>query len=84
MDMQKFNYRENTEKSEFSVFWSKSALVIDMDTCIGAHKRRHAAADEEKNNSVIYAPNVLSIQELMDKAKNLLTKTDGKKELIFL
>ena len=50
-----------------------------MDTGTGAHKRRHAAADEETNNNVLYAPKFLSIQELLDKEKELITKTDGKK-----
>ena len=47
----------------------------------GVHqnKRRHAAVDEETTNNVWYTPNVLSIQELMYKAKDLLTETYGKK-----
>ena len=50
-----------------------------MDTETGAHNRRHAASDEETTNNVSYVPNVLSIQELTDKAKELLTEIDGKK-----
>ena len=51
-----------------------------MDTGTGAHPQRHAAVDEETTNNVSYAPNVLSVQELVDKSKELLTKIDGKKE----
>ena len=78
-DMRKFNCPVNIDKSKFSVFWSAADWVIDMDTGTGAHKRRHAAADEETNNNVLYAPKFLSIQELLDKEKELITKTDGKK-----
>ena len=78
--MQKLNCCGNTEKNKLSVFWSATSRVIDMDTCTGAHNRLHATADEETTNNVFYAPNVLSVQELMDKAKELLTKTNGKKE----
>ena len=67
--MRKFNCRRNTGESKFSVFWRTSARVIEMDTGTGAHKRRHTAADEETNNNISYAPNVLLIQELMDKEK---------------
>ena len=78
-DMQKFNCRGNTKIGKFSVFWSTAAWVIEMDTSTGAHKRLHAAPDEETTNKVLYKPNVMSVQELMDKAQELLTKTDGKK-----
>ena len=51
-----------------------------MDTSTGDHKRLHSAPDEEKTNKVLYEQNVLSVQELIDKAKEILTKIDGKKE----
>ena len=51
-----------------------------MNTVTRDHNLRHAVSDEEITNNVLYAPNVLSVQELMDKAKELLTKTNGKKE----
>ena len=63
-----------------SVFWSAAAWVVETDTGTRDYNRRHATADEETTNNVLYAPNVLSVQELMDKAKELLTKTNGKKE----
>ena len=43
-DMRKFNCGRNTNKITFNVFCSASDQVIDMDTCTGAHKWRHAAA----------------------------------------
>ena len=51
-----------------------------MDTGTVSHQRRHAAVDEETTNNILYAPNVFSVQELVEKANELLTKTDGKKE----
>ena len=77
--MRKFNCHWNTDESKFFVFWSLAARVIDTDTCIGAYKRRHDAGDEETTNNVSYVPNVLSIQELTDKTKELLTEIDGRK-----
>ena len=53
-----------------------------MDTETGAHNRRHAASDEETTNNVLYATNVLSIQELINKSKDLLTKMYGRKEVV--
>ena len=44
---------------------------------------RHAAIYEETTNNVPYAPNVLSFKELVDKAKELLTETDGRKEGVY-
>ena len=79
-DIRNFNCRGNTEKSKFYVFWGAVAWVIEIDNGTGAYKRRHAAEDKETNNNVSYAPNVLSIQELMDKAKYILTKKYGIKE----
>ena len=61
-DMQNYNCCGNINKSEFSVFWSAAARVIEMDTSTGSHKRLHAAADEEKTYNVLYASNVLSVQ----------------------
>ena len=55
-------------------------MVIEMDKVTGAHKWRHAAGDQEITNNVLYAPNMLSIKELTDKAKQFPTKTYGKKE----
>ena len=78
-DTQKFNCRGNTKRGKFSVFWSAAAWVIEMDTGTGAHKRLHAAPDEETTNKVLYTPNVLSVQELMDEVQELRTKIDGKK-----
>ena len=46
MIIQKFNCRENSDKSKFSVFWSKSDRFIEMDTGNVSHKRRHAVAYE--------------------------------------
>ena len=77
-DMHKFNCRGNTKRGKFSGFWSAAARVVDVDTGTGAHKRLYAASYEKTTNNFLYAPNVLSVQELMDKAKELLTKTDGK------
>ena len=51
-----------------------------MDTGTGYHQWRHSEKDEETTNNVLYAPNVLSVQEMVDKAKELITETDGKKE----
>ena len=82
--MQKFNCRKNTDKSKSSVFWSKPDWVIEMDTGNGAYKLRNYSAGEETTKNVLYVPNVLSNKELVDKAKNLLTKIDGRKELILL
>ena len=79
MDMQNFICHGNTNKSEFSVFWSAVARVIEMYISTGSHKRLHAAAYEETTYKVLYAPNVPSVQELMDKAKENLTKIDSKK-----
>ena len=66
------------KKGWFSVFWSAAAWVVDMNTVTRDHNLRHAVSDEEITNNFLYAPNVLSVQELMDKAKELFTKTDGK------
>ena len=80
IDIRNFNYFVNTNKSKLTVFWSAVAQVVETDTGTGAHMLRHAAVDEERTNKILYAPNVLSIQELMDTAKEPLTKTDEKKE----
>ena len=53
-----------------------------MDTGTGVRQWRHAAVYEETNNNVFNAPNVLSVHELVDKGKDLLTKTDGKKGVV--
>ena len=83
--MRKFNCRRNIDKSKFSVFWSAAARVIEMDTCTGAHMQRHAAAYEETTNNVLYAPNVLSIQEIMDKSNSFSSKQmERRKVLVFL
>ena len=70
----------NTNKSKLSVFWGAVDRVVETNTDTGAHTRRNALADEEITNKVLYASNLLSIQELMDMAKEPLTNTDGKKE----
>ena len=80
IDIRKFNYFVNTNKSKLSVFWSAAAWVVDTDTGTGAHMLRHAASYEVRTNDVLYASNVLSIQELTDMAKYPITKTDEKKE----
>ena len=67
--MRKFNCHGNTYETNVSVLWSAADRVIDMDTGTGDHQRIHAALDEETTNNVLYVPNVLSVQELMDKAK---------------
>ena len=51
-----------------------------MDTGTRTHQQRHVEVYEETTNNVSYVPNVLSVQELMYKAKEILTETDGKKE----
>ena len=78
--MRKFNCHGNTDETNFSVLWIAASLVIDMDTGTGDHQRRHTELDKEKTNNFSYAPNVLSVQELVDKEKELLPKTDGKKQ----
>ena len=45
-DMRKFNFHGNTYETNFSVFWSAAARVIDMDTGTGAHQRRHTEVYE--------------------------------------
>ena len=77
--MRKFNFNSNTDYTIVSVFWSAAAQVIKMDTFTVSHQRRQAAVDEETTNNVSYAPNVLSVQELVDKAKGILIETDAKK-----
>ena len=51
-----------------------------MDTGTGSHQQRHAAVDEKTTNKVSYAPNIFSVQELVEKAKELINETDGKKK----
>ena len=77
-DLHTFNCCGNTNKSKFSVFWSTAAWVVEMDTSTGDHKQIYAEPDEETTNKVLYTPNVLSVQELIDKAKEIITKIDGK------
>ena len=51
-----------------------------MDTGTGDHQRRDNAVDKETTNNVLYVTNEFSVQELLDKSKDFLTKTYGKKE----
>ena len=51
-----------------------------MDTCTGSHNWRNAAANDETTDIILYAKNVLSIQTIMDKVKELLTQKYGKSE----
>ena len=78
--MRKFNCHGNADETNVSILWSASARVIETDTGTGAHQLIHAAVDEETTKNVSYVPNMLSVKELVDKAKDLLTKIDGKKE----
>ena len=75
--MRKSNSHGNTHDT---IFWSAPDWVIDMDTGTGSHQRRNAAVYEETTNKILYAPYVLSVKKLVDKAKELLTETDAKKE----
>ena len=59
-DMQKFNCHRSIDETNFSVFWSASARVIETDTITGAHQRRHNAVYEETSNNVLYPPNMFS------------------------
>ena len=74
-----FNCHGNKDETYFSVLWSAAARVIEMYIGTGDHQKRHTAVYEETTHNVSYAPNVFSVQELVDDAKELLTKRDGKK-----
>ena len=78
-DMHNSNCLGNTYERKVSVLWITTAWGIGMDTVTVDHKRRHATAYEETTNNVLCVPNVLLSQKLMDKAKDVLTKTYGKK-----
>ena len=78
--MRKFKCCGSTDKNKFSVFWSAAAWVIETDTGTGSHTRLHVETDEETTDNFLYAPNVISIQELMGREKDLITRIDGKKE----
>ena len=76
----KFNCCRNTDKSKNYLFWSAVDRVIEIYTGTGAHNRRHATSYEGTTNIISYAPNLLSIQELMEKEKELITEKYRKKE----
>ena len=77
--MHMLNCRGNTDGSKFSFFWSTADQVVGMYEWAGYHKWRYAAADEEITRKFSYAPNVMSILQLVGKTKYLLIETDEKK-----
>ena len=44
-EIRKFNCHRNTYDTIFSVFWSASDRIIEMDRGTGSHQRRNAAVD---------------------------------------
>ena len=55
-----------------------------MDPCTGSHNWRNAAANDETTDIILYAKNVLSIQTIMDKVKELLTQNMGRVKVLVL
>ena len=65
--MQMLYCRGNTYGSKFSVFWSSADQFVEIYERDGYHQRRYAAADEQITRNVSYAPNVMSIFQLVGK-----------------
>ena len=54
--MLQFNMRDNSETSEFELFWNTAVREIETESTHGARVRRYTTGEFDTTNSIPHAP----------------------------
>ena len=74
------NCCEDIGGSKFSFFCRAVSWFIEMGAGDKPFRRLHNVADKETTVTFYYAPNLMSILQLVDNKNEILVETDGKRE----